>query len=73
MSLQPLCERSMRTGVASRRIGKGASADGRLEQLAAARAAGGRPGWPMRNIHWLPRTERTLRRTWSASVWKPRR
>ena len=23
----------------------------------------------MRNIHWLPRTERTLRRTWSASVW----
>ena len=31
-----------------------------------------RKGWsagcPMRNIHWLPRTERTLRRTWSASV-----
>ena len=25
-------------------------------------------GWPMRNIHWLPRTERTLRRTWLASV-----
>ena len=30
-------------------------------------------GWPMRNIHWLPRTDRTLRRTWSASVWKASR
>ncbi len=40
---------------------------------AAARARK-RSGWsfgcPMRNIHWLPRTVRTLRRTWSASVWK---
>ena len=30
-------------------------------------------GWPVRNIHWLPRTERTLRRTGSASVWNPSR
>jgi hypothetical protein len=36
------------------------------------RAAGGRPGCPTRNIHWLPRTDRTLRRTWLARVWKPR-
>ena len=33
MSLHALCERSMRTGVASRRIGKGASSDGRRQQL----------------------------------------
>ena len=68
MSLQPLCVRSMRTGVASRRIGKeqaagfpGAMSSGRIR-------SGWSAGWPMRNIHWLPRTERTLRRTWSASV-----
>ena len=33
MSLQALCERSMRTGVASRRIGKGASSAGARQQL----------------------------------------
>ena len=41
------------------------------QQLGRMRS-GWSAGWPMRNIHWLPRTERTLRRTWSASVWKPR-
>ena len=72
MSLQALWERSMRTGVVSRRIGKGASSAGRCNSSGRMRS-GWSAGWPMRNIHWLPRTERTLRRTWSARVWKPRR
>ena len=67
MSLQPLCERSMRTAVRSTRIGKACSGDARCFN-AERISSGWSAGWPMRNIHWLPRTLRTLRRTWSDSV-----
>ena len=67
MSLQPLCVRSIRTGVRSRRIGNGPSV-GRSPSSSGRIRSGWSAGWPMRNIHWLPRTERTLRRTWLASV-----
>jgi hypothetical protein len=70
MSLQPQCVRSMRTGVRSRRMGKGAVGRGAQQFGPDAQRLVG--GWPTRNIHWLPRTERTLRRTWSARVWKAR-
>ena len=69
MSLQPQWVRSMRTGVRSRRTGCGAPS--LFRSNSGRTRSGWSSGWPRRNIQALPRVERTVWRTWSASVWKP--
>ena len=59
MSLHALCERSMRTGVLSCNTGNEPAVPGRSSSLRMRR--GWSAGCPIRNIHWFPRTERTLR------------
>jgi len=69
MSLQPECDRSMRTGVRSARMGKTPPGDA---WVSSGRT---RKGWsracPVRNIQRLPRSERTAHCTCAASIWNP--
>ena len=67
MSDHPLWLRSSRTGVVSMSTGKSPPSPRRISS--GRTRTGWSSAWPTRNIHWLPRLARTLRRTWSLRVW----